>query len=204
MTTPGEDPIATLATLETQRHVCWFYDSGSERMEVASEFLRGGLDSGQRAIYICCEECPDEVQQQLTHRGIPVAQAEAAGSLVIGTASETYLKDGVFLTERMLTLLNETVEGALNDGFVGVRVCADMSWVLDMAAVEDVLAYEALCNQFVTSCRATGLCLFDRARFPPACSKALARDTPGRARERVSAPILTMNRASSRAISRGH
>jgi two-component system, chemotaxis family, sensor kinase Cph1 len=144
------------------------FTTGSERMEVASEFLRGGLDSGQRAIYICCEERPDEVQQQLTHRGIPVAQAEAAGSLVIGTASETYLKDGVFLTERMLTLLNETVEGALNDGFVGVRVCADMSWVLDMAAVEDVLAYEALCNQFVTSCRATGLCLFDRARFPPA------------------------------------
>lgn len=164
---PNTATLATLATLETHRHVCWFYETGNERMDVASEFLRGGLESGQRAIYICSDERPDEVRQQLMQRGIQVEQAEAARSLVIATAAETYLKEGGFVTERMLSLLNETVEDSLNDGFVGIRACADMSWVLEMTAVEEVLGYEALCNQFVTSCRATGLCLFDRARFPP-------------------------------------
>lgn len=51
-------------------------------------------------------------------------------SLVLLTAGETYLKDGIFSTERMLGLLDHTVEQALNDGFAGIRACADMSWVL--------------------------------------------------------------------------
>jgi hypothetical protein len=63
----------------------------------------------------------------------------------------------------------------MNDGFAGIRACADMSWVLELPAVDEVLGYEALCNQFVTSCRATGLCLFDRARFPPALLERFGR-----------------------------
>ena len=178
MTTPDGIVGSALSTLETHRHVCWLYDTAGERMAVAHAFLLGALAAGFRAIYVCGDDDPGDVREQLARRGLAVDDAAAAGALLILTADGTYLQDGIFSSERMLGLLDDTVEQALDDGFAGIRVCADMSWVLEMAAVEDVLGYESLCNQFVKSCRATGLCLFDRARFPPALLDRFGRTHP--------------------------
>lgn len=57
--------------------------------------------------------------------------------------------DGRFDSERMLRMLNEAVEAALNDGFAGLRTCGDMSWLLDDApGTQHVVEYESLLNQF--------------------------------------------------------
>ena len=49
----------------------------------------------------------------------------------------------------------------------GFRAAAEMSWAL---ACEDgghrVIEYEALLKSLFTSCRAIGLCLYDRTRMP--------------------------------------
>jgi hypothetical protein len=52
------------------------------------------------------------------------ADQEARGALMILTAQETYVQDGVCSPERMLGLLDATVERALNDGFPGMAACA--------------------------------------------------------------------------------
>jgi len=55
----------------------------------------------------------------------------------------------------------------LNDGFQGLRACGDMSWLLDDAPGSgQVVAYEALLNQFFRGLRAAGMCQYDRTRLP--------------------------------------
>ena len=59
----------------------------------------------------------------------------------------------------MLRLLNDAVESALNDGFIGLRTCGDMSWLLqEPTGAEQILEYEALLNQFFRGVRAAGMC----------------------------------------------
>jgi hypothetical protein len=63
----------------------------------------------------------------------------------------------------MLTMLNDAVEAALNDGFTGLRTCGDMSWLLgDAPGSEQVHEYEALLNQFFSSVRGSGMCQYPR------------------------------------------
>ena len=173
------DGIGAGNQVQPHRHICWFYESAEQRADLACDFLRGAILTGLRAVYVCHGESPRDVVEQFRLRGLDTDTAQARGALVILSAGETYVQDGVFSAERMLALLDATVERALNDGFLGMAACADMSWVLDvMPAVDEVLGYEALCNQFVSSCRATGVCLFDRQRFPPALVERFATVHP--------------------------
>jgi hypothetical protein len=66
----------------------------------------------------------------LTDAGIDAADAARQGALVESTHADAHLAGGCFDCERMLNLLNDAVESALNDGFKGLRTCGDMSWLL--------------------------------------------------------------------------
>ena len=87
----------------------------------------------------------------------------------IRTAVATpHLIDGVFDSERMLTMLNNAAEQALNDGYAGLRTCGDMTWLLDDApGSTQVAEYEALVTELFKSVRALAMCQYDRARLPP-------------------------------------
>ena len=99
--------------------------------------------------------------------GIDAEAMLKSGALVQGTKNEAHLENGCFDCERMLGLLNEAVESALNDAFTGLRTCGDMSWLLDDApGSSQVVEYEALLNQFFQNVRAAGMCQYDRRRLP--------------------------------------
>jgi hypothetical protein len=104
----------------------------------------------------------------LSARGIDVEHAASSGALLEDTHDEAHLEGGRFESERMLRLLNEAVETALNDGFTGLRTCGDMSWLVDHPpGATQVVEYEALLNQLFRGVRACGMCQYDRRRLPP-------------------------------------
>ena len=77
----------------------------------------------------------------------------------------------------MLRLLNDAVESALNDGFIGLRSCGDMSWLLqEPAGAHQILEYEALLNQFFQGVRAAGMCQYRSAPSASALRRSCARD----------------------------
>jgi hypothetical protein len=80
----------------------------------------------------------------------------------------------------MLTLLNEAIEDALNDGFTGLRAAGEMTWILaDAPGTENAIEYEALMNEFYPKTRALGLCLYHRSRFSPDMLHEVLRTHPG-------------------------
>ena len=103
----------------------------------------------------------------LRDAGIDAEAAAGSGALIEKTSAEVHLLNGTFECVRMLDVLREAVESALNDGFQGLRACGDMSWLLEDASGSDqVVAYEALLNQFFQGLRAAGMCQYDRRRLP--------------------------------------
>ena len=145
-------------------HICSIYDTEREQLTTAATYLADGLRRGERVLYVGADRAAlRRFRDALLHEGLEAAPLVARGALIELTHPEAHLIDGCFDCERMLTMLNEAVERALNDGFSGLRCCGDMSWLLaDAPGSEQVREYEALLNQFFSSVRASGMCQYPR------------------------------------------
>jgi hypothetical protein len=129
-------------------HICVVYRSIEEQLAVAAEYLADGLRRGERAYYVADSAAALRAfNEALAARGIDDVEALRTTALIEATHAEAHLVDGRFDSERMLRLLNEGIESALNAGFTGLRTCGDMSWLLgDPPGADQVVEYEALLN----------------------------------------------------------
>lgn len=60
-------------------HVCTLYADRDEQMAAAVEYILGGLDRGERCLYVVGEHTPDEFRDGLRAAGIDVEREELAG-----------------------------------------------------------------------------------------------------------------------------
>ncbi len=121
-------------------HVCSLYSTPEEQLAAAAEYIRAGLERGERCLYVCCEHGLKEFRAALRHSGINVAAEEKRGALVLVTKHEGHLKGGRFDPDKMISLLHTAVEDALRDGFTGLAAAGDMTWLLDGAPGSERLA----------------------------------------------------------------
>ena len=149
-------------------HVCTLYSNRDEQLAAATEYIRGGLERGERCLYIVGEHTPDQFREGLRASGIDVDAEEARGALLLLTKHEGHLQGGNFDPDRMISLLRDAVKDALDSGFAGLSAAGDMTWLLDEAdGSERIAEYEARLNQFYPSSRALGLCQYNANRLPP-------------------------------------
>lgn len=155
-------------TFEQGQHICSIYDTVDEQLAVAVAFVVDGLERRERCLYAADSEIAlEKFRAALRRAGVDVAAAERSRSVLLLTKERAHLVDGHFDAERMLRMLNDAVEEALNDGFTGLRTCGDMSWLLDNPpGGHHVVEYEAVLNQFFRNVRALGMCQYDRIRLP--------------------------------------
>lgn len=148
-------------------HVCTLYSNRDEQLAAAVDYIRGGLERGERCLYVVCEHSPDEFREGLRAAGIDVDAEEARGALLLITKREGHLAGGSFDPDKMINMLSAAVQDALEAGFNGLCAAGDMSWLLDEApGSERIAEYEARLNEFYPSSCALGLCLYNRNRLP--------------------------------------
>jgi len=149
-------------------HICGFYETEEEHCALMTPFLLQGLERGERVVYITDAHSAGTILEYLRDGGVDGEAAIARGQLIFRTAQETYLPDGRFDPDRMLALLQAETEGALADGFTGLRITGEMSWALrGMPGSEQLLEYEAQVNDLLPDLPFTGLCQYDRRQFGP-------------------------------------
>lgn len=150
------------------QHICTMYDTREEQLAIAASYVADGLAANERCLYVADSlEALADFRRTLAAHGVNVVAEEFSGALLLLTSDSAHMQDGGFDTERMLGMLNEAVEAALDAGFRGLRTCGDMSWLLRAAeGSEHVIEYEALLNQFFPTVRAIGMCQYDRSRLP--------------------------------------
>lgn len=151
-------------------HICALFETEDEQIAIAAHYVGDGLRRGERCLYVAASPAAlTRFRAALDALGVDSSEAFRRGALILATSDEAHLAGGRFDSERMLRLLNNAVESALNDGFQGLRTCGDMSWLLaEPEGSEQVVEYEAFLNQFFRGVRAVGMCLFDSARLPAA------------------------------------
>jgi len=149
-------------------HLCLLYRSEEERQAVLTEYIRRGLEAGERVLYIADTPGGLEIREFLQKAGIDVREAERRDQLRFITAEEAYLREGRFDPKAMLDLLREDTKEALDQGFTGLRATGEMTWALrGFPGSERLIEYEALLNDFFPGSACIGLCQYDVRRFPP-------------------------------------
>jgi len=61
-------------------HVCTLYSNRDEQLAAAIDYIRGGLERGERCLYVCCEHSPDEFRAGLRAAGIDVEEPVRAAA----------------------------------------------------------------------------------------------------------------------------
>lgn len=160
-------------------HLCLIYRTEDERRAVLTGYIGGGLERGERVVYIADTRALRQVRGYLRDAGIDARAAEARGQLRFLTPDETYLREGRFDPPSMVALLREETQRALDHGFTGLRATGEMTWALgDPPDPERLIEYEALLHEFFPGSPCTGLCLYDARRFPPEVLLGVLRTHP--------------------------
>ena len=148
-------------------HVCGIYSTTEELAREVASFLAEGLRNHERCWYVGAGDEMDSVRAALERRGIDVRAKTDRAALQLIWGDGAYIVHGAFNPEATIQIFNDAIEQAYTDGFTGFRAAAEMSWALNCAdGAHQVIVYEALLKSLFASCRAIGLCLYDRKRMP--------------------------------------
>lgn len=171
--------MSSLSALQQGDHVCAIYDSPEEQLATISEYIKAGLDAGERCLYIVDNRTAEDVLGGMAAAGIDVATAQAGNRLALATKRESYLHAGSFDPDAMLASVARLTDQALADGCTGLRVAGEMTWALgDEVGCDRIIEYETKLNRFFPGSRAHAICQYSRERFSPAIVRDVLRTHP--------------------------
>jgi hypothetical protein len=135
------------SVLGAQRHVCAFFHRPDEEYRVLLPFIKEGFERGEKAFHIVDPKLRGEHRLRLASAGIDVEAAEKSGQFELRNWADAYLRDGHFNQDRMLALIQEVLDGGIQQGFALTRLVAHMDWALeDRPGVDDLVEYETRLN----------------------------------------------------------
>jgi len=167
------------STVQSSCHACAFFHSGDEEYEVLLPFVQDGLDSGDRSFHIVDKENRPERLTRLEQSGVDTGAAERRGQLEVRSWENTYVRDGRFDQQAMLTLIEEALDAGKRQGFGLTRMWANMEWALeDLPGVHDIVEYETRLNYILPKHDDVVVCSYDLTRFSAAVAMDILRTHP--------------------------
>lgn len=156
--------VSTLSSTEPPDHVCWVYDDedGPDRELDAAlhAFLTAGLVRGERLLVVG-ERLIDALPGDL------LALADS-GALDTLTLAQAYEAAGEFTPAVQLAFYEARSRQALDAGYRGLRVAAEVSGLAgDPERLDRLTAWEQVADEFVVRGGMTALCAY-RAELPDA------------------------------------
>jgi len=91
----------------------------------------------------------------------------SSGQLSLLDKNDAYSKDGKFSPSKMISLLKELSERALQEGYSGLAITGEISWVLDYEdGFEKIMEYENMLNDEIFGLYpVTAICRYNLHRF---------------------------------------
>lgn len=157
-----------LEDLKPGDHLCFFFNSDAEHVEVMTRFLALRLAAGERVIYVADQFPPRVIMGYLQKAGLIPEPYLERGQLQILEARQVFLEGGIFDPEAMISRLRRETETALAEGYPALALAAEMTWATKGRLGSELLTeYEAGLNHFFPCSGCLALCQYDRRCFDP-------------------------------------
>lgn len=149
-------------------HVCSIYQNKEQQFSELLAFFKTGLENNHKCIYIVNENTKEEVTAIFEKAEIDLKKYIESGQFLFLTKKETYLKDGFFDPDEMIALLKQTEADAIKEGYAGMRITGEMTWLLDnLEDSKKLIEYEAKLNDFFPRSNSSAVCQYNENKFEP-------------------------------------
>jgi PAS domain S-box-containing protein len=153
-------PRASLSDLPWGAHVCQFYASRQDLLEIVVPYFRAGLARRERCLWVVADPFSVAAATEALRHGIPDADRHlAAGDLEVVPHTRLYLDGGTFDARRVLEGWNAKLAEALDRGYTGLRVSGDETWLTEETRA-DFRAYERALDEALGGRRMIVLCTY--------------------------------------------
>lgn len=133
------------------RHQCLIYDGPpSRQLPAIASVIHEKLSQNRRCLYLNSPPMVAGIKSYLAAEGVDVAHEAAKGSLVLSSDQHHLVGDWHFDVDRMIEMLQRTLDQTLIDGYDGLWASGDMSWEFGPAKdLSKLLEYEWRLEEFL-------------------------------------------------------
>ena len=167
------------SVLGRARHICAFFHDKDEEYRTLLPFVKQGLAEGDRAMHIVNPLRRSAHLSRLEREGVDVTATEGTGQLEVRAWDDAYLREGCFSQNRMIALIEESLQAGKAKGYAMTRLVTDMEWALtDCPGVHDIVEYETRLNYVLPKYDDAVCCVYDISRFSAAVIMDILRTHP--------------------------
>ena len=137
-------------------HICAFFNDREAEYSALLPYLKQGVEVGEEVVNVLDAARLEDHRGRLTSAGIP-----AHAHVKVASSEETYLADGRFDMERMVSFVEDALSSAKAHGRC-VRTAGWMDWMHQQPpGMEKVVEYETRMNLLVPKYDCTFMCVYD-------------------------------------------
>jgi hypothetical protein len=159
-----------------------FMDQGSpsRHIPMIAAVIKARLEQNHRCLYFNSEAMVAGLQSNLAEIGVDVARETANNSLLFSSHLSHLSEDQTFDIDRMIAALEDTLNQALRDGYVGLWTSGDVAWEFGPKGdFGQLMQYEMQLEEFLCAhAELSGICLYHASALPPDAMQACHETHP--------------------------
>ncbi len=152
--------IDLLGKMPWGTHICLFYETKEDLIEVLVPYFKAGLQNNEFCIWVTCEPLDVEEIEKAMKKAVPRFDLYLKkGQMEIVAHSDWYLEEGTFDMARVLEQWIEKLNKALTNGYAGIRVTGNTAW-LSKQTWRKFAEYEHAINETVNGYLMLVICAY--------------------------------------------
>lgn len=149
------------------KHICLYFRNPIEQWEAFRHYFLDHYQGGLPTTYLHSASSREQVMERVRGEGIDPKDAINRGLLRLVPARDSYLRQGVFSADFMISFMRLIMVRLRADGFQKHLVTGEMDWYFsDTPGVSEIHAYERRLNKLLDEYPdVTIVCQYDITRF---------------------------------------
>lgn len=145
-------------------HLVALYDNEDDVVDYITAYIHSALQRNERCIYITGDADTSLVIGKVEELA---GDVEQRGDLIVLNRNQAYSEHGKFIPDKMIALIKDLTETAISDGYSGMAITGEISWVLDYEnGNELIIEYEWKLNEYIFDCYpVSALCRYNLNMF---------------------------------------
>ncbi len=147
-------------------HMVLLYNEEKEVVETIVSYINASLLRNEKCIYIT-GDANTQIIIDLLNETINYEYYIDRGQFVILNQKDAYSKSGIFVPDKMISLLIAETNNAISEGYNGVSISGELSWVLQYEdGIERIIEYEWKLNEYVfNNAKLSAICRYNMKKF---------------------------------------
>ncbi|HMA59474.1 MAG TPA: MEDS domain-containing protein, partial [Halanaerobiales bacterium] len=167
--------IDNLDKLQPGDHTVLIYEKEEDTHSSLVSFIRASLLRGEKCFYIEGDTNTEFLIKTLKKNMENFTQYIDSSQVQFLTKEETYALSKEFKADKMIKMIKDLTETALEEGYTGLSITGELSWVLNFeGGKEEIIEYEWKLNERVfNEYPVVALCRYNLNKFDQDIIKAV-------------------------------